>query len=165
MEDTDHLIDRRPPRIDVSLPLTVREDIIDSPRITGLLSKDLSTGGMAIEIHDKDLSAKLLDGRLPGLWIEIQLPGRSRPEMVMARKMWGKDIGDGKFFGGFKFLGFAEDAQKRIYDTYTSSWIRKPSSQRISRYIGKYAKDRESISDGLLIYRRACRRCGQRDRR
>ena len=116
MADSDRPMDERPPRFDVRLPITVREDIIDSPKIKGLVSKDISTGGVAIEIHDEDLSAKLLDGRLPGLWIEIQLPGKSRPEMVMARKMWNRDLGDGKFLGGFRFLGFAEEAKQRLYD-------------------------------------------------
>jgi hypothetical protein len=119
----------RAARFDVSLPITVREDIIDSPRVTGLVSKDISMGGIAIEIHDEDLSAKLLDGRLPALWLEIQLPGKSRPEMVMARKMWCKDLGEGRSIGGFRFVGFAEEAQQRIYD-YLSDLLDREADKK-----------------------------------
>ena len=128
MAESNERTEDRPTRFEVSLPITVREDIIDSPRITGLVSKDFSIGGIAIEIHDQDLSAKLLDGRVGGLWLEIQLPDKSRPEMVMARSMWGKDLGDGGFLGGFRFLGFAEEAQQRIYD-YLSELLDKQAQQ------------------------------------
>lgn len=119
----------RSERFRVTLPVTVREDIIDSPRIAGLVSKDISVGGLAIEIHDADLSAKLLDGRVPGLWIEIQLPDRTRPEMVMARKMWCRDLGDGKSLSGFRFLGFAEEAQLRIHN-YLSDLLDREEPQK-----------------------------------
>ena len=116
MAHFDSTDEERPPRFNVSLPITVREDIIDSPKITGMVSKDISKGGLAIEIHNEEVSSRLLDGRLAGLWIEIQLPGAPRPEMVMARKVWGKELEDGGYLGGFRFFGFAEDAQQRIYD-------------------------------------------------